>query len=357
MPDLVIFSAGLYRGGAQRVAIDIANAFSLKGKKIHLIVLGLEKGFEKELKKNIRIINFDCQRVLYSIPKLISYLKKTKPKIFFCTQPHCTVAAWISTKLANWKGNFIARENNSRKKVHGRKILIKDRIVWFLLNYIYKKINYVIAPSKGLAKEIPGNVQVVYNPINIKNILKQSKKNIEKNYFKKNKFILGVGRFIDQKRFSDLIRAFAKLQKKNLNLILLGEGELKSELVNLAESLKIKNKVFFPGFDNNPFKYMSKCEAFVLSSAWEGMPNVLIQALLCGSKIVSTDCPHGPKEILKNGYYGKLVSVGDVDSLSKAIKKCIGKKKNKKLRKKIEREFALKTQIKKLEKLFFTTKL
>ena len=72
MPDLVIFSAGLYRGGAQRVAIDIANAFSLKGKKIHLIVLGLEKGFEKELKKNIRIINFDCQRVLYSIPKLKS---------------------------------------------------------------------------------------------------------------------------------------------------------------------------------------------------------------------------------------------------------------------------------------------
>jgi glycosyltransferase involved in cell wall biosynthesis len=137
----------------------------------------------------------------------------------------------------------------------------------------------------------------------------------------------------------------------------LGEGELKSELVNLAESLKIKNKVFFPGFDNNPFKYMSKCEAFVLSSAWEGMPNVLIQALLCGSKIVSTNCPHGPKEILKNGYYGKLVSVGDVDSLSKAIKKCIGEKKNKKLRKKIEREFALKTQIKKLEKLFFKKKL
>jgi len=353
MPDLAIFSAGLYRGGAQRVAIDIANALSSKDKKIHLIVLGLNKGFEGELNKNIRVINFDCERVLYSIPKLVNYLKTTKPKSFFCTQPHCTVAAWFATKLSHWKGNFIARENNSRQEVYGRKVLIKDRLVWLLLDYIYKKIDFVIAPSKGIAKEIKGNVKVIYNPIDVKKVIKQSKKKIEKIHLKKNKFILGAGRFTDQKRLGDLIRAFAKLKKDNLNLILLGDGELKSELLNLTKSLKIKNKVFFPGFDNNPFKYMSKCEVFVLTSAWEGMPNVLIQALLCGSKVVSTNCPHGPREILKNGIYGKLVSVGDVESIYKAIKKSIYEKKNKTFKNKIENAFSLKTQIKKLEKLFF----
>jgi len=353
MIDLLIFSPGFYRGGAQRVTIDIANIFAQKGKKVHIIVLNLKNGFGHELNSKVKVINLNCKQAIFSIKKLSNYLVKTNPKVFFSTQPHCTAVSWIATKICSWKGKFIARETNTKKKIEGRKILFKDRLISLILSYIYLKIDCVIAPSKGLAQEINGNTKILYNLTEIEKIKKNSKKKLPKFFNSKKKFILGVGRFVDQKRFFDLINAFSKIaHKKNLNLVLLGEGELDEDLKNLTRFLKLEKRIFFPGFDNNPFKYMAKCEIFVLSSAWEGMPNVLIQALICGSKIISTNCPHGPKEILHHGKYGSLVQVGDINALSQAIKKNLYKPKPK-VPKKFLNQFSIVKQYKKLYSIFF----
>jgi glycosyltransferase involved in cell wall biosynthesis len=132
--------------------------------------------------------------------------------------------------------------------------------------------------------------------------------------------ILGVGRLTVQKDFPTLIRAFARVrQKRNARLLILGEGELRSELNALVAELGLQADVALPGFVENPFVFMRHASLFVLSSAWEGFGNVLVEAMACGMPVVSTDCPSGPAEILQNGKWGRLVPVGDVQALSEAL--------------------------------------
>jgi glycosyltransferase involved in cell wall biosynthesis len=136
--------------------------------------------------------------------------------------------------------------------------------------------------------------------------------------------ILGVGRLTPQKDFASLIRAFAKLRAtRPCRLVILGEGELRNALTELATSLGVADDFALPGFVTNPYAYMAKAGLFVLSSAFEGSPNVLIEALGVGAPLVATDCPYGPREILEGGRHGPLVPVGDVDALTAAMKETL----------------------------------
>ena len=123
-----------------------------------------------------------------------------------------------------------------------------------------------------------------------------------------------------QKDFSTLIRAFSRVrQNQPAHLVIIGEGRQRSELETLAQSLGIEKDVWMPGLSDNPYAFMSKASMLVLSSIYEGLPNVLIEALACGCPIVSTDCPSGPSEILLKGKYGTLVPMGDIPALAQAI--------------------------------------
>ena len=132
--------------------------------------------------------------------------------------------------------------------------------------------------------------------------------------------ILAVGRLSAQKDFATLLEAFAKVARARLvRLIVLGEGEERESLSALADELGAASDVDLPGFAQNPYAYMSAADLFVLSSKWEGSPNVLVEAMACGTPVVSTNCPSGPEEILADGAYGPLVPVGDVDGLAEAM--------------------------------------
>ncbi|NJS16372.1 MAG: glycosyltransferase [Nostocaceae cyanobacterium CSU_2_110] len=141
-------------------------------------------------------------------------------------------------------------------------------------------------------------------------------------WFEKNSppVFLAVGRLTEQKDFSTLIKAFSLVRKEKLaRLIILGEGEARGQLEATIKNLGISEDVLLPGFTDNPYAYMYNANAFVLSSRWEGLPTVLIEAMACGCPVVATDCPSGPQEILAAGKYGELVCCGDVLALSKAM--------------------------------------
>jgi glycosyltransferase involved in cell wall biosynthesis len=140
--------------------------------------------------------------------------------------------------------------------------------------------------------------------------------------------ILSVGRLTSQKDFCTLIKAFAKVRQTNPSrLLILGDGEDRSALETLVDQLGLREDVSLPGFVANPYPYMTRADVFVLSSRWEGLPGVLIEALYCGAPLVSTDCPSGPREILADGKYGKLVPVGNMDRLAQAIEATLNSKK------------------------------
>ncbi|MCM3023151.1 glycosyltransferase [Weizmannia ginsengihumi] len=150
-----------------------------------------------------------------------------------------------------------------------------------------------------------------------------SKKEVPKwfNQIKSKPIILSVGRLEYQKGFDILINSFAKLVRMGYEgtLVILGEGSLRNELSKLISDLNIQNRVLLPGF-TNPYPIMRNCDVFILSSRYEGLPTVLIEALALGQRVISTDCPSGPREILKEGKFGKLVKSESIDALTKEIK-------------------------------------
>jgi glycosyltransferase involved in cell wall biosynthesis len=198
-----------------------------------------------------------------------------------------------------------------------------------MMRRLYPKADRIVAVSQGVADDLISllnlpheKVTVIYNPIFTPELFEQAKQPANHPWFEQNRLpvILAVGRLTRQKDYPILFRAFSLVrQVRPAKLLILGEGEERANLERLAIELGIQNDVSMPGFVDNPFAFMAKASVFVLSSAWEGFGNVLVEALACGCPVVATDCRSGPREILDNGRYGRLVPVGDHEALAKAI--------------------------------------
>jgi glycosyltransferase involved in cell wall biosynthesis len=205
---------------------------------------------------------------------------------------------------------------------------LKRRIAPYLARKFYPWADAIVTVSQGSADDLVNlglsskRIQVIYNPVVTPELFEKAKEPIDHPWFKPGSppVILGVGRLEKQKDFPTLIRAFAQMHKQRpARLMILGEGKDRPDLEALVQELGLEEDVALPGFVANPFAYMASSAVFVLSSLYEGLPTVLIEAIAVGTRVVSTDCPSGPTEILENGRYGKLVAVGDIKSMAEAI--------------------------------------
>jgi len=197
------------------------------------------------------------------------------------------------------------------------------------MRLIYPLAHTIIAVSNGVAEDLStvlalpkSRISVIYNPVVTKSLKQQAEIPVTHTWLQSDRIpvVLGVGRLTKAKNFETLIQAFSiVLETISAKLIILGEGEERSNLENLVRQLNLVNEVDLPGFTENPYSYMKRAKLFVLSSLWEGLPTVLIEALSCGTQVVSTDCPSGPREILENGKWGTLVAVNDGQALANAM--------------------------------------
>jgi glycosyltransferase involved in cell wall biosynthesis len=199
----------------------------------------------------------------------------------------------------------------------------------FLIRFFYPWADGIVAVSKGASDDLAQmagldrkRIRTIYNPVVLPELLGKTQTALEHPWFEANQppVILGVGRLHPQKDFATLIQAFAQVrQRRQARLLILGEGPERPKLEALVKKLGVEQDASLPGFVTNPYPYMAHAALFVLSSVEEGLGNVLIEALYCGTSLISTDCPSGPREILKDGQYGQLVPVGDVTALARAI--------------------------------------
>jgi glycosyltransferase involved in cell wall biosynthesis len=197
------------------------------------------------------------------------------------------------------------------------------------MRWAYQHAEGIIAVSSGVADDLALNlamprasINVVYNPVVSAELYRLANDSPEHSWLKSGgaPVILGVGRLEPQKDFATLLKAFAMLrQSYDARLIILGEGELRPALESLISSLGLDENVLLPGFVDNPYSYMRCSSLFVLSSVFEGFGNVLVEAMACGTPVVSTNCPSGPAEILEDGRWGQLVPVGDEVALAEAM--------------------------------------
>jgi glycosyltransferase involved in cell wall biosynthesis len=204
----------------------------------------------------------------------------------------------------------------------------RDRIMPRMVSRFYPWADYVVGVSEGVTEdlvELTGlrreKMRVIFNPIVTPDIGEKARAPVDHPWFGDGSSVfVAAGRLRPQKDFPTLLRAFEQVRaKRPARLLVLGEGPERERLEALVRELRITEDVSLHGSTTNPYAYMARACAFVLSSRWEGLPTVLIEAMSCGVPVIATDCPSGPREILANGRYGKLVSVGDADGLALAM--------------------------------------
>jgi glycosyltransferase involved in cell wall biosynthesis len=323
---VAFYLPSLRGGGAERVMVTIANGFAAQGYKVDLVLADMVGPYLKEVSPDVGIVNLESKRVVFSLLGLIKYLKREKPQVLYSALRHANVIAVLACRLARVETRLIISERNALPdfKSDG----LGAYILKLLMTYTYPLADRVVAVSFGVADDLvsklnlPRNmIKVIYNPVSVDHILAQIESPTSYEWPSiKSYRIIAAGRLTPQKGFVDLLRAFALFRKNHLaSLMILGEGEQRRELEVEAELLGISKDVYLPGFIENPFPLIAKANLFILASYWEGLPNVLIQAMACGIPVVSTNCPFGPGEILEGGKWGILVSPGDINGLTHAM--------------------------------------
>ena len=328
-PRLAIFISGMYGGGAQRSILKLAKGIAKAGYPIDLVLAKAEGPFLKEIPDDVRLVDLEAPRVLSSIPALIRYLRRERPTAMLTALDYVNIIAVCARRLAGVSTRLIVSERNNLSQSAQHKQSRHGRFMPRLIKFFYPFADGIVAVSKGVANDLAQvtglprqKIEAIYNPIVTPELHEKTQDTLDHPWFKPGQppVILAVGRLTKQKDFPTLIKAFAQVrQNHQARLMILGEGDDRPTLEALAEELGVETDVCLPGFVINPYPYMVQASLFVLSSRWEGLPGVLIEALYCGTPLVSTDCPSGPREILADGQYGQLVPVGDVEAMAQAI--------------------------------------
>jgi glycosyltransferase involved in cell wall biosynthesis len=329
---IAIFFETLGAGGIEQTCLKLTKGLHFSGIRVDLLLRSLEGEFVSLLPKEINTVNFSASRVLTTIFPLARYLRKEKPAVIISNGSAINIATLMARVLVrNCKTRLIITERTNifRK----RKYNFKARITLFCMRWLYPKADVVVGVSDGVSRALEerlglenGSVKTIYNGIIDEGFYERANEPLEHEWFKPGSppVLLAVGRLVEQKDFATLLRAFALLRKnRSAKLIILGEGRLRTLLEKQVDELELRDDVQMPGFEINPLKYYKNCSAFVLSSRFEGLGGVIIEALGCGCPVVATDCPSGPAEILENGEYGLLVPVGDPYALAEAMGKAL----------------------------------
>ena len=331
---IAIFLPGLYDGGAQRVMLNLAGGLISHDFDVDIVLVQAEGPYLSEVPSSVRLVELNTkhlsgQRTLYSIPSLVSYIRREKLVAMLSGLNYVNVVALWAKRLAGVPLRLIISEHNT---ISSEGANLPRYFRWILHTFMkstYPKADGIIAVSEGVAKDLAEvlgitreKIRVIYNPIITPDIKVKKDEPLEDPWFGNNQppVVLAIGRLTKQKGFDVLIQAFALVRRQRIaHLLILGEGEEHLSLMSLVKELGLEKEVRLPGFISNPYHYMANASLFVLSSRWEGLPTVLVEALYCGTRLIATDCPSGPREILKNGLYGQLVPVDNVDCLAQAI--------------------------------------
>jgi glycosyltransferase involved in cell wall biosynthesis len=325
---LAIFLPGLYDGGAERTLLNLAEGIALRGFPVDLVLARAEGPYMAEIPDSLRVIDLKAPRVMMCLPALVRYLRREHPTALLSTLYANIIAVWARS-MAGTPQRVVLNEQNTLTSVSNGENDLRWKLYPMLAKWFYPWADSVTAVSKGVADDLiwaaklsKNQVQVIFNPIVTPQMRQKSKANLEHPWFRPGEppVILGVGRLTGQKAFNVLIEAFAQVRKlQQARLLILGEGEERSILEAQVRDLGLEHDVDLPGFVSNPYPYMTHAALFVLSSRWEGLPTVLVEAMSLGTPVISTDCPSGPREILRNGQYGQLVPVDDPNALVLAI--------------------------------------
>ena len=315
-------------GGAERVVVNLANSFAQRGFGVDMVLLSATGVFLAELLPGVRVVNLKVNRLRGVLFPLVRYLRQSRPAaLLACMWPLTVVAIWaralalVPTRVVvaehtTWSRDEIASTSWGRWKVSNT------------MHYAFPGADGIVIVSNGAADDLAHfanldrkSMTVIYNPV-----VGDAKPTAQTPlapagwWTGLHRKVLAVGTLKTIKDYGTLLQAFARLRHRvDARLLILGEGNCRAALEAQARQLGIETSVFMPGFVKDTSPYYQHADLHVLSSSGEGLPTVIIEALEAGTPVVSTDCPSGPREILSDGQFGRLVPVGDAVALASAM--------------------------------------
>ena len=315
-------------GGAERVMLTIASAMAARGVGVDLALMSSRGEYLHLVPSNVRVVDLRFRHLLTYIFDLIGYVGRERPSAVLSTLLLTDLAALFAKLFYGKRLRVVVRQAITFSDALEEETF-RTRQTMRLVKLLLPAADAVVAVSEGVAEDLRAQVPraahkitTIYNPVVNSDLAEQAREPVGHLWFsdRSEPVVLAAGRLAPQKDYPTLLRAFAEVARsRSARLVILGQGAERESLLELAARLGIEDRFDLPGFDVNPFRYMARASVFVLSSRYEGFPNVLAQAMACGTPVVSTDCRSGPREMLEDGRWGRLVPVGDWRAMARAI--------------------------------------
>ncbi len=332
-PRVALFMAYLGGGGAERVMFNLASGLVKYGLSVDFVIGKVWGPHIEKVPSEVQVVDLASSSIWQTTQALTRYLKKEQPVALLSAQHYANEMAIWAKHLARVKTRVVVSEHNTLSQSIQQTSKTRKYLIPFLVRYVYPWADGIVTVSQGVAQDLSEytglpihRITTIYNSVLNPQIQEKANVLLEHPWFSPGEppVILGVGKLEAQKDFPTLIKAFAQVRDiRPARLMILGWGPERPHLEALIQELHLEKDVALAGYVENPYCYMARAKVFVLSSAWEGLPTVLIEAMGVGTPVVSTDCPSGAREILKEGKYGFLSPVRDSKALAESILKVL----------------------------------
>jgi glycosyltransferase involved in cell wall biosynthesis len=317
---IAVFLPALNGGGAELCMLKLAGGLADQGNDVDLVLAKAVGPWMAQIPPSVRLVDLKARSTSSCLIALAHYLRSAKPVAMVAALERANLAALVAKCLAGSKTRIAITIHNTLSVDWRNAATVKHRITRLFAKWMYQYADEIIAVSKGAAEDLAvalkmprHRIHVIYNPLIHGQLFEDAKAALDHDWYRHDRppVVISIGRLAPQKNYELLIRAFRKVRDRGpAHLVILGEGPERARLTALVHDLGLTEDVTLPGFIDNPYAYLARSTVYALSSAWEGLPSVLVEALACGLPVVSTDCPSGPRELLADGKFGRLVPMG-----------------------------------------------
>jgi glycosyltransferase involved in cell wall biosynthesis len=326
-PLIAIVLPDLRPGGVEVLSILLAEEFIRHGYDVDFVLQQTRGELINAIPVGANLIDLKVRRIRYAVVPLMRYLRTSQAAVLLSAMWPLSGIAVLAARASCLGCRVVVSEHTHLSRsaaVRGMSDIVHHRAGRF----IYGRADSVICVSQGVRDDLlqrtgldGRRVHVIYNPVKpFSGSTGDVRPEIVDWWYQGGERLIAVGSLKRAKDYPTLLRAFARLRsERDARLLILGEGAERPALEQLIGKLGLVDSVRLAGYVADPYPYLETADLFVLSSAWEGLGNVIIEALVCGTPVVATDCPSGPAEILENGRYGRLVPVGDPQALAAAM--------------------------------------
>lgn len=326
LPPLALLLPDLGGGGGERITLSLGRALARRGVEVDLVVGAVRGPLVAEVPDEVELVDLGSARLRQAIGPLRRYLQLRRPGWIAPTVDHANVLGAIAARGTATR--VVLRPSTTLSHALGE-VRGLGRPSVALSRWAYRRADAVVACSVGMADDLAvftgrarAAIDVVPNATVHPELARLAAAPLDHPWFEPGSppVVVGIGRLAPPKDLPLLLEAFALVRRhRTVRLLLLGDGPQRQAIEDRARTLGVDRDVALPGFDPNPYRYLARAAAYVLASRREGLPGTLIEAMACGTPVVATDCPSGPREILADGRHGRLVPVGEPAALAAAI--------------------------------------